>query len=167
MTSADITEHGTQICNYGSSKILRRSKNDLGEWDLYNIWLCWRYISSYSHFESPLLVYNLFFIITRDQWPLEVAVWHLSHGWSQLLQDRVHLLWTWAWPSLVSTSLKLKMTFKFWALRRRLGEVFLVVPLNFSWKYWNHPWPFLTHTNSYCIHLTTLDSLKYSLMSFL
>ena len=121
------------------------------------------YFTVFPYVQCPKIVQTE----KQNQWPLKVAVWHLSHGWSQLLQDRVHLLWTWAWPSLVSTSLKLKMTFKFWALRRRLGEVFLVVPLNFSWKYWNHPWPFLTHTNSYCIHLTTLDSLKYSLMSFL
>ena len=36
-----------------------------------------------------------------------------------------------------------------------------VLLLNFSW---NHPWPFLTYTNSSWVHLKTLDSLKYSLM---
>ena len=43
-----------------------------------------------------------------------------------------------------------------------LAALNLYSPLNFNW---NHPWPFLTHTNSSCIHMTTIDSLKYSLMS--
>ena len=65
----------------------------------------------------------------------KVAVRHLPQGWSQHLQDRAsampcHVEHEQAWLALVSNSLKLRMTFKFWALSRRLGEVYLAVPFN-------------------------------------
>ena len=71
-----------------------------------------------------------------------------------------------AWLAFMSTSNKLEMTFNSWAVM--YGIVLKstlkchVHLLNFSW---NHLWPFLTHTNSSWVHLKTLDSLKYFLMS--
>ena len=59
-----------------------------------------------------------------------------------------------------------QMTFNFWDVR--YGIVLKstlkchVLLLNFSL---NNPWPFMTHTKSSWVHLKTLDSLKYFLMS--